>query len=137
MHHGRTAPSPRPRSDDAAVMTHVLTAKTDFVTGLIWAKVVGGAIKPDEIHALSAWVYIPSDFRGTSVGVVFDAFPSLKIQNASLTIRDHWQQVWVSSRFSDKAKTAHPGLVVVGEPGDIVFSTCWKLEAGVVPTPEP
>jgi hypothetical protein len=112
----------------------MLTSQTDFQTGLVLAKLVDNGINADEIYTLSAWLFIPANFRGTGVGMVFDAFPSLSVRNADLSIRDRWQLVWVSSRIPRETHTANPGLLVVGEAGDFVFSTSWKLEAGVVPT---
>ena len=134
QHDGETAICPPPLRDDAVVMTHVLTTQTDFQTGLVWARLVDKGINADEIYTLSAWLFIPANFRGTGVGMVFDAFPSLSVRNADLSIRDRWQLVWVSSRIPRETHTANPGLLVVGEAGDFVFSTSWKLEAGVVPT---
>lgn len=134
---GETAPAPLPLRPDRVVMAHALTGKTDFRTGFIWGKSIEADIAPGEIHTLSAWVYIPSNFRGTGVSMVCAAFPSLKLNNARLAIRDQWQQAWVSARFPDAARSAFPGLLVAGEPGDVIYSTCWKLEVGVVPTPEP
>jgi hypothetical protein len=134
QHDGETPVCPSPLRDDAVVMTHVLTTRTNFETGLVCAKLVDSGINADEIYTLSAWLFIPAKFRGTGVGMVFDAFPSLSVRNADLSVRDRWQLVWVSSRIPRETHTANPGLLVVGEAGDFVFSTSWKLEAGVVPT---
>jgi hypothetical protein len=131
---GATAVSPPPQRDDAVVLTHVLNSKTDFLSGLVWAKFIDDGIQADEIYTLSASLFVPSSFRGTSAGMVFDALPSLSVRNADLLIRDRWQQVSVSTRIPKGVNVANPGLLLVGEAGDFVYSTCWKLEAGVVPT---
>lgn len=47
-------------------------------------------------HTYSAWLYIPSEFDGTTVSIAFSGFTSMSgggSVNADLTLRDQWQRI--------------------------------------------
>jgi hypothetical protein len=131
-----TMAAPPPPRPDEPVLIHVLKQPTDYRTGLVWAKIVERGLESEQIYTISAWITIPSNFGGTSVGVVFDGFPSLAEHKADLSIRDRWQQAWASARMR-RGGRAQPGLLVVGNAGEFVYSTGWRLEAGAVPSAGP
>lgn len=74
----------------------------------------------------SCWLYIPATYSGSLVQLA-----GFGTANANMTLRNQWQQVtWTNAAGG----TMNIVLRLTGNTGDTVYSTCWQLEEGGVPT---
>jgi hypothetical protein len=118
-----------------AVMEHGLLQSSRIETGAIHGNRIGQGLSSGSTYVASLSVWLPADFGGAIAGAVVDGFESLQITNANLTRRETWQRVSVTARVPTDVSSASPALFLVGPVGTRIFSTCWKLELGSVPTP--
>jgi hypothetical protein len=88
------------------------------------------------VHVFSAWVWIPSEFRGTRVGAAIGHF-RLGWRDADLGRRECWQRVWVAARLPASYRDLMMGLVVEAPEGDQFWSAGRRLEAAPLPGPAP
>lgn len=124
-------PPPRP---EVAVMAHRLQTTTEWPIAAIFGRYVPEGLVERAPYVASLDVWIPADFTGTMVGMVFDGFASGHTANADLQARACWQRIWVQARIPEEMSAGNPSLCVLGETGAVLYTACWKLEAGVVPT---
>jgi capsular polysaccharide biosynthesis protein len=118
----------------SAVIEHSLTEATRPDTGAIFGCVLQKGLAPAPMHVASVSVFLPPDFAGSVVGVLFSGVASWQIVNAKTTQFGTWQRIWVSARLPPDAAAVNPTLFVVGPAGTRLFTTCWQLEAGERPT---
>jgi hypothetical protein len=124
---------PPPLVPSADVAQHVLGPLSAAAGWAVGTRPVRTGLEPGAIHVASAHVWIPAGFRGRVVGLVLAGLRSIWLDNARLDLRDQWQRAWVTARIPEGTTVAAPGLYVQGQPGDFVYSTCWRLEPGVLP----
>lgn len=125
----------RPRAAGRHVMRHRLISDNSDWQGLFGCLVRSG-LHGDRLYVASAYVWLPQDFSGTSVGIALQGRPSLHGRGADLHVRSVWQRVWVSGYLDTSEPVAFPTLVVRGSGGTTIFSTDWRLETGAVPSEE-
>jgi hypothetical protein len=118
----------------ATVMTHILRQDTAWEQAAIFGRYVPEGLAGGGTYVASLQVFLPQDFTGSLVGMVFDGFASAHTVNADLARRGQWQRAWVQARIPEGMAAANPSLVVLGPAGTTLHSACWKLEQGVVPT---
>jgi hypothetical protein len=129
-----SSPAPPPLLPGADVALHTLGPLSAGAGWAVGTRPVQAGLEPGAVHVASAHVWIPAGFRGREVGLVLDGLYSLRIDNARLDLREQWQRAWVTARLPEDTTAAAPGLYVQGQPGDFVYSTCWRLERGVLPS---
>ena len=136
---GAAAPPPAlpnllSRASGRAV-THVLGRPMDGVC-VFGARQRTDHLDSNAVHVFSAWVWVPSDFRGERIGAAIGHF-RLGWRDADLDARECWQRVWVAARMPATYRDLMMGLVVVGPEGDRLWSAGRRLEAAPLPGPAP
>jgi hypothetical protein len=116
------------------VLEHRLIEANRPETGSVFGCVVDEELAAAPMHVASASVFLPPDFAGSVVGLMFSGAASWQLVNAKPRQFGAWQRIWVSARLPPDATAANPTLFVVGPAGTRLFTTCWKLEAGARPT---
>src|SRR3990167_4449938 len=93
-------------------------------------------------HALSAWLYIPSDYDGTVITVRFVNFTGATgsgTVNADMTKVDQWQEVTVGPTLIDAGDLAgHFQIVVTGgapSAGKFIYLDGVGIELGNIASP--
>ena len=124
-------------AEGSVVMAHTLTNATDWPTAAIFGRYVPQGLSAGSLYVASLDVWIPDDCDASMVGMVFDGFASTRTVNADPERRCQWQRIWVQARVPEGMSAANPSLCLLGPAGTTVFTACWKLEQGVVPTPYP
>jgi hypothetical protein len=122
-----------PRSPpDAIVMKHVLmndiSHPKEIYGCLLTERVTGG-----QPYVAVADIWLPADFRGDHVCLVFISRPSVAIRRADKTRRTIWQPIWVSTHLGDGDSRAFPSLELVGPSGTALYSKNWRLYEGLLP----
>jgi hypothetical protein len=128
---GQVTRPPAPLYPGCAVMAHA-GGNPDGATP--FGGVVRGGLQPGAMHVVSAWVWLPAWFTGTAVTLFLDGIASIRLNGARLDQRETWQRIWTSMRVPADCHAALARLYLATPPGVLIFSTCWKLEPGVVPT---
>jgi hypothetical protein len=124
-----------PLLPDCAVIEHALIEATEPDTGSVFGCIIEEGLAAAPMHVASASVFLPPDFAGSVVGLMFNGAASWQLVNANVRQFGTWQRVWVSARLPPDAVAVNPTLFVVGPAGTRLFTTCWQLEAGARPTP--
>ncbi len=126
-----------PPWSDAVVMSHRLATATDWPNACIFGRYIPSGLIAGSPYVASAYAWVPEDFDGQLVGMVFDGFASTRTVNADLAQRGQWQRIWVQARIPDGMEVGNPSLCLIATSGSTVHTACWKLEQGVVPTDYP
>ena len=116
------------------IMTHRLNQNTVWETAAIFGRYVPKGLVGGQVYVASLQVWVPPDFDGSLVGMVFDGFASGRTVNADLSRRGEWQRIWVQAMIPAEMSAANPSLCVIGPAGSLVHSAGWKLEQGAAPT---
>jgi hypothetical protein len=87
-----------------------------------------------KMYCVSAWVWVPREFRGFSVGIGFNGFAAVSSVAADLARTECWQRIWCTSRVPGTLSVADPSMFIGGSAGETVFSTCWQMEEGALPS---
>ncbi len=103
----------------------------------VFNRFVPDGLASGSLYVASMYVRIPADFQGTLVGMVFDGFASLRVENADLTRQDQWQRVFILARIPEGLSVANPALILTAPAGSMLHMSCWKLELGLIPTAWP
>lgn len=120
------AETPAPPLPGATVACHrVADARDD---GLLHVMAVED-VEPGGVCRIEAWVWLPPDFRGTHLSVVFLGYAALTATAADVARRGVWQRLSVTARVPDDAQSLAPCLVTDAPGGDTVFSAGWRLGA--------
>ncbi len=128
-----SAAVPPPFVPGHAVACHVVGASAAARGWTVGTRPVRAGFTPGAMHVASAYVWIPRHFGGDVVGMVLSGLPSVRLCNARCDRRESWQRAWVTARIPAGTQAIAPGLYVQGRPGDVVYSTGWRLERGVLP----
>jgi hypothetical protein len=91
-------------------------------------------LDPSTIYCASCWVWIPEDFAGQAIQLSVGEWDGQSWVWADLSKRGCWQRISSTVRSPAIAPTC--SIVLRGRslvPCE-VFSTCWQLESGPVPT---
>lgn len=115
------------------VMRHVRMnpdVQKDTNTGA-WS---GIPVQASRIYTASCWVWIAREFTGNSVGISIGEWGMQNRHLADLSIRNSWQRVCATATSPWMADSCNVVIRVGGPHGSVVYSTCWQLEAGPVPT---
>lgn len=121
---------PRP---GAAVAEHVLAADGDGVRAAHGYYLPSGMTEA-EIYVGSLQLWLPADFAGAEVDVVFEGYPTLRLRPADLARREAWQHIWVAAVIPAGHINAHLALQARGAGALRLRSSCWQLERGGFPT---
>lgn len=116
------------------IMTHRLNQDTRWETAAIFGRYVPEGLVSGQVYVASLHVWVPQDFDGSLIGMVFDGFASGRTVNADLSLRGIWQRIWVQAMIPAEMSAANPSLCVIGPAGSLVHTSCWKLEQGAAPT---
>jgi FkbH-like protein len=119
-----------PRFQGTAVMCHSLPAANTYATFASFGCLLLNQVIPGECYTASAWVWIPASFRGKEVSLCCIGRSALQVTRASLHLRDAWQIVTVTVRVPVGERNLFPALNILGEAGDVIHTTAWKLEKG-------
>jgi hypothetical protein len=130
----RPLPNLLTRSSGRAV-AHVLGTPENGVC-VFGARQRTDRLDANAVHVFSAWVWVPSGFRGVRIGAAIGHF-RLGWRDADLDRRECWQRVWVAARIPDGYRDLMMGLVVEGPVGDRLWSAGRRLEAAPLPGPAP
>ncbi|WP_146101529.1 hypothetical protein [Rhodopila globiformis] len=125
-----------PRSVGQHVMRHQLVSDNSDWRGMFGC-LVRSALRSDSLYVASAYVWLPQNFSGDSVGILLHGRPSLYGRGADVRLRAGWQRIWVSAHLAASEPVAFPNLVLRGPAGTTIFSTEWQLETGAVPSDAP
>jgi FkbH-like protein len=117
-----------PPLPDTAVLRHVLRTANNFSTFTSYGCLLLDQVVPGDCYTASAWVWIPAAFRGREVSMCCVGRSALEVTRASMDLRDAWQTVSYSVRVPPHERNLLPALNILGESGDAVHSTGWKLE---------
>lgn len=101
----------------------------DFLGG--WR---GLEVAPNICYTLSAWVWIPSSFAGSCVGVRIRCWEAKDCHDADLEKREVWQRVSTTATSPSAAVRCDLALCVAGSVGSTVASSCWQFERAAHPT---
>jgi hypothetical protein len=85
-----------------------------------------------ELYVASSWVWLPESFAGW-VGMIFRDQHPVRIWPADTGARNCWQRVATSFRSMSALEPSPPGLIAAARAGSVFYSTCWRVERGVVP----
>lgn len=85
----------------------------------------------DAIHVFSSWVWIPETFGGERVFAAA-GYGRLAGQDADLTQRGCWQEVWASGRLAQAGREP-VGLALVGSDRDYFWSAGRRFSQGPIP----
>lgn len=120
-----------PLRQEATVMRHILLQ--DF-NSVAYHHHIATGLTSGDAYCMSCWVWIPNNFQGNLVAAGFSGFPRLDGVAANLTLRRQWQRIWCTAYVPPGITGADPALYLAGGPGDTIYTSCWQLEAGTLPT---
>lgn len=123
-----------PNSLDYIVLPHRLAVGPTSEEELAATLPVRPGLPIGRIYAVSLEVWVPEDFRGSRVSVSLPGNLISGHREADLSRRNCWQQIWAATKLSKKRNTLSPGLLVLGEPGAVVYSADWRIEEAPVPS---
>lgn len=84
-------------------------------------------VEPDATYVAEVWVQIPSEFRGTGLGLVMFGYFAEAYVAADIAKRDQWQKISVTSHVPANQQRMMPSLLVSAEPGEVIFSAGWSI----------
>jgi hypothetical protein len=113
------------------VMRHRLRVHTLPEDGAILSIPVGG-MKTGALYTASASVWAPAGFDGR-ISLGFEDSPAVHSWPAAPAGYGRWQRIVTSVRSTIDLPHQRPGLLVDGPAGSEIFTTDWRLSAGVVP----
>ncbi len=112
----------------SCVMEHTLPLQPKGGDGFVFGCHLPSGLVSGEVYTASASIWIPRDFRGSHVAILFVGYRYEVLAAASLSRRGEWQNIQASARIPTGASNAFPALSVVGSPGDKIYSAGWKVE---------
>ncbi len=119
-----------------AVLRHALTedvlAGFNPIYGLMARDLEAG-----EIYSVSAYVWLPEHSPITRASLNMVPLASLTVRRADPAIRGRWQRIWSSARTKDAMTQVRATIFVLGQANAHFYSTAWKIEKSVIPTPFP
>jgi hypothetical protein len=86
----------------------------------------------DELYVASSWVWLPEGFAGW-VGMMFRNQPCVRIWPADTGLKNCWQRIATSFRSCSEIDASPAALIASMGAGSVFYSTCWRVERGVVP----
>ena len=118
-----------------AVLRHERTCPEEHKDNNVGAYSSKRSLLAETLYTASCWIWIPTDFRGSA------AFLSVEggVQNprkgyGNLEVRDRWQRVSTNVFCPPTHTTPRVVLRLDGGGGVFIYSTCWQLEVGKLPT---
>jgi hypothetical protein len=117
---------------DGLVMKHTLLKDLSPPTEIFGCLLVN-RVKPGQPYVALVDVWLPTDFAGDHVCLVFISRPSVAIRRAVKTKTNTWQTIWVSTYLGDGDSRAFPRIELVGPAGTVFYTTNWRLHEGLLP----
>jgi hypothetical protein len=96
-----------------------------------WADI---EISPATLYVASCWVWVPEQFRGSSVSLRISGWKSERHRYPDLQRVNEWQRISFTVVSPPTEHRCSVGLHVVGITGAMLASTCWQLERGLTPS---
>jgi hypothetical protein len=122
-----------PRSPpDSIVMKHTIIIDISPPKEIFGCLLAEG-LKPGKPYVAVVDVWLPSDFKGDHVCLVFISRPSLAIRRADRAKRNVWQTIWVSTHLGDGDSRAFPSLELIGPASTVLYTKNWRLYEGLLP----
>jgi hypothetical protein len=91
------------------------------------------SLQEERIYTGSCWVWIPRDFRGSSVELHIGEWPGQRRHVADINIREQWQLITAGRTPPVGVHSCNVVLRLTASKGEQIFSSAWALEAGLGP----
>ncbi|MBN9508749.1 MAG: hypothetical protein J0I21_06460 [Alphaproteobacteria bacterium] len=112
----------------AAVMRHMITRPNAATR--VYHQLLSAGLEVGATYCCSCWVWIPAAYSGSRVSAMLHGSTTRTDVPADLARRDCWQRSWSVGVVASDPPVLAPSMHLTGTQGDVVYSTCWQLEAG-------
>jgi hypothetical protein len=121
----------------AVVLTHRLVRRTSGNNMAVHQGTIAIDAELEGDFVLSIWLRVPPEFRGLMICPQIDGEPSRALYPAFLSsaLRGQWQRIWTQATVRAGMTPLTVRLLTIGEAGDSLQSSCWKLERAHTPGP--
>jgi hypothetical protein len=82
-------------------------------------------------YCASAWVLIPTGAEIDDLGLALFGWPSLRYLKADLSVRDHWQRLFVIAQVVDGRTKIVPSMVARLRAGSCLYTAGWDFDIEV------